>query len=561
MERTFYSSDYEYQRWNFDKISKVNDSVVKRGKKYIVKNNIIISKGHTLELDDVDTIKFYKDCALLIEGEIYVTKSVGKKITFRSYNGNLIKKDKGWPNAWRGLIIKGKGIIKNCIFKDSIMGINVLGGDVKIFDNEIISHRYGIRCDKSRVVIQNNSFEQCSDGIFLSHTKGAEIRKNKFFNNGCGVYCYFSSGKIEDNELRVADEEFKKPGYSGIYAYNSNLKIYRNFIIGSPYAIVAGFDTILRLKNNKLSSPKKLHLFNSYMRFNIHIFDPESEFVCRDNNALKLKNNQIEIPRLCKNKKKHIKLQDGGEFNFYKHLIANISFSEQNRIIQPPKFEKIINLIKEYMSDRKLINTANIRNVFDCSKNLKKYSLMYAKTKNKEYVTLIKTLIGKNEEVIEYEIWKLHPCLDIPFSYCLSSYVLCYNCIKKDKHFSEDKKRIEKRVDELCEYLEWWIEEVKGAGNHQDLLAASSLGIAALEFNNNKKSKRWFEIARRVIQHFLEDKSYTAYAEATTLMFEFNYYLKSTTLRTCVDQEELDLLFKNFFGGNIVEGYLKTILK
>ena len=554
MKTPFYSSDYKTKNWTLEKISKLTDIVEKKDNTYLVKGTVVISKKHILEINNVACISFYKDCALVIDGKFNIGNENAKTI-FTSNKPGISKEDRGWPNGWKGLIIKGRGTIKNCIFKDSIIGIYIIKGNVKILNNQIISHRYGIRCDKAKAVIKNNRFEHCSDGIFLYHAKQMKINNNTFVNNGCGVYCFFSSGLINKNLISITKKDFIKPEFSGIYCYNSDFKIEDCIIKGTPVALVCGMNSGLKLINNCLESPRNLHIFNSDLHFDIQISKLNIAILSGNDKTLTIGKRCVKLPKTA-SEKFPVNICDN--FSFYKDVAGKISDLKVKEIKKLIVNSEKANIPLGHYKNNMYIRL--IKSLFNSMKALKQACFMYVISNNKKYIPKIKAIIKQNEGFFNDELWKIQPGLDIPYSYCLNAYTICHNSIKNAKYFSEETRIIKERIEELYKHNEWWLREVKGVGTHQDLLASSSLFLAGLEFKKYDKLDEWKNLFYTMLDASLKNKQYYTKTETPIFLFEVFYYLKGREFDDFIKGQELEHLFRKAFGKDMITSYLKRSL-
>jgi hypothetical protein len=552
MKKEFVSSRFNIKKWDLDKICEKSDIIVKKGNTYLVKGNIIIGKDHILNLNgNIKTIKFYKDLAIVVEGKL-ITNTNKEKILLTSYNNNKTKKGTEWPNEWKGLIIKGEAKIKDLLIMNSVAGIYIINGKAEISDCQLTSNLYGIRCDKSKILINKNEFKYCSDGIYLYHCRVAQIQNNRFLNNGCGVYCFFSDGTISNNNIEVFEKEFMKGIFSGIYSYGSKLKIIGNIIKTTPLGLVCGMDSSLTIKNNSIETPRTLHVFNPYIQFDVHLESDINIYSC-NKRMIRLYNKELELPSyLGKNKK----FRKNKKFKFYRNLIEKIPKYELKDIIK--ELTKKVNKEDNDIYKNNLYKKITTK-IYKRFKKLKQACFLYSSSKDKKYLVIIKKIIEDSENYFEDYMWMTQPGLDIPSSYYLQSYCLCHNLLKKDrylkKEFKQEIKKIKNRCNELSKHNEWWINQIEGLGlnTHQELLALSSLLLFALEFNLSEKFFIWKEIFEKSLKKSIKNKKYYLKTETPVFIFELYFYLKENNIK----DEITDEFIKKSFKKDIINKYIE----
>lgn len=101
----------------------------------------------------------------------------------------------------------GEAVIRDCVFRDLRIGVNVFWGTVELrsclFYGEDRGNRIGVRMEAGSGEIVNNTFASSANGVFLSEGASPLIARNIFaFNEEIGVRC--SSGSAPTFECNDA---------------------------------------------------------------------------------------------------------------------------------------------------------------------------------------------------------------------------------------------------------------------------------------------------------------------------------------------------------------------
>lgn len=153
-----------------DQVWKLEDSPVK------VRDHIMIPEGASLKILPGVTVLFQGYFHLQVKGVLEAVGDPKRMIVFTCEQKDFRK------SMWKGLILSGekcKAAISDCVFEYSFRTL----------------------CTKSAPIIRSSVFRHNHHGLYFSNSTQAMVTKNRFFNNAYGVFCDYSSPVLQDNVI------------------------------------------------------------------------------------------------------------------------------------------------------------------------------------------------------------------------------------------------------------------------------------------------------------------------------------------------------------------------